>query len=375
MRLFDLDFEEGLLNAEKVDAKYKPVFDKYGPKERAALARYFLPHKSRKEVLSVTRPRLIKWYCPFADQKQFPTGHRYCINVYTGCSHQCSYCYAQGYEPDQAKCKQDYKKKLLKDLADLRDFDLPPAPLHMSNSTDPLQPLEQQQRLTLYTLQQLQKYRRYFSTIVIITKNPVILTEPEYLRALKPLASVEADHPGKKLFCDSSPPLRIEASLAFCDEDSAAFYDPGAPTVSQRMAAIATLRRNDIPVVMRIDPLLPRDPLPGGKSLADFQLPNAQSLDGLEKLAAFAADNKILHIVYSVAKVVSPRYKPLGEEMQNIKKVYEHLANGEKLIFRGGSWRLPNDIAQEQIIEPFKNICHSYNLKTCYCKQNLLATP
>jgi len=68
--------------------------------------------------------------------------------------------------------------------------------------------------------------------------------------------------------------------------------------------------------VLRIDPLVPRDPLPRGKLLADFHLPDAQSLPALEKLVRFAAENGVLHIVYSVAKIVAPRYKSIPEAIQ-----------------------------------------------------------
>ncbi len=376
MRLFDIDIEEGLEIAERVNAKYKPVFDKFSPEQRAALAWYFLPHKSNKQVVGVTRPRVVKWFCPFADQKEFPSGHRYCINVYAGCSHGCKYCYAQSYEPNQARCKDNFKKKLLKDLAEIEEFNLPPAPLHMSNSTDAFQPLELRQKLALYALQQLQRYRRYFTSITILTKNPAMLAEPEYLKALKLLGTLPADHRRKELFDNKAiPALRVEVSLAFWDQDSAEFYDPGAPAIAQRTAAIKTLRQNDIPVVLRIDPLLPRNPLPGGKFLSDFQLPDAQSLSSLEKLVRFAAENSVLHIVYSVAKIVAPRYKPVPEAIQQLKGVYEYLARPDKLVFRGGSWRLPEIIAQKHIVKPFLEICDRFGMKAYFCKQNLLLTP
>ena len=376
MGLFDINIKDGLELVERVNTKYKPAFDKFVPEQQAALAWYFLPHKSKKQTLDVTRPRVVKWFCPFADQKDFPSGHRYCINVYAGCSHGCKYCYAQSYEPNQAKCKDNFKKKLLKDLAEIKDFNLPPAPLHLSNSTDAFQPLELQQRLALYTMQRLQHYRRYFTSITILTKNPAVLVEPQYLKALKSLASLPADHQRKELFNSKAiPALRVEISLAFWNENSAEFYDPGAPPVAQRVAAIKTLRQNDIPVVLRIDPLLPRNPLPGGKFLADFQLPDAQSLYALEKLVKFAAELKILHIVYSVAKIVAPRYKPIPKAIQQLKQVYEYVAKPDKLIFRGGSWRLPETIAQKYIVKPFSKICDNYNMRACFCKQNLLSTP
>ena len=361
MKLFSADIEEGLHLADKVNAKYKPVFDKLLPNRRAALAWYFLPHKSKKETLNVTRPKIIKWYCPFADQKDFPTGHRYCINVYTGCSHQCHYCYAQGYEPDLPNCKANYHKHLLKDLNDIQEYNLPPAPVHISNSTDPLQPLELNCQHTLYTLQQLIRYRKYFTTITILTKNPAILAAPEYTQALRSLITPKLQ-------------LRIEVSLAFNKQSDVDFYEPGSPSIKQRKQAIIELRKNNIPVVLRIDPLLPRNPLGKGKLLEDFGLPNAQSLDDLNSLVTFAADNGIMHIVYSVAKIIQPRFKPVPISIAKLKQTYEHITSPNKLIFKGGSWRLPNNIAQPQIIDPFLNICKSKNINPIYCKQNLLST-
>ncbi len=376
MQLFGNDIEGGLELYKRLNPKYVPAFEKFPPEDKAALALYFLPHSSKKDVLGVTRPRMVKWYCPFADQKGFPSGHRYCINVYTGCSHNCRYCYAQGYEPDEAKCKDSYKKKLLKDLSEIEDFNLPAAPLHLSNSTDPLQSLELKQRLTLYTLEQVVRYRKYFTTVTILTKNPTILTEPAYLDILSLITKLPESHSCKEMFISKSlPALRIEVSVAFQDESNASFYDPGAPNIASRLSAIKTLRENGIPVVLRIDPLLPHNPLPNGKSLEDFQLPDAQSLSDLESLVSFAKEHQLLHIVYSVAKVVMPRYKPMLESMGRLKQVYEHIANGEKLIFRGGSWRLPDKLAQVHITKPFVEICNSYGMNAYYRKQNLLKTP
>ena len=174
MELLGLDIEGGLDLADKVDQKYRPAFDAFGDQDRAALAWYFLPHRSQKNSIGVTRPRILKWYCPFAKQSDFHTGHRYCINVYVGCSYKCDYCYAAGYEPDKPHGKKDFERGLLRDLDDLENYDLPPAPVHLSNSVDPFQPLEKKFGQTLFSLQQLLRYRHRFTSVVLLTKNPAM---------------------------------------------------------------------------------------------------------------------------------------------------------------------------------------------------------
>lgn len=162
--------DKGLSLAERVHPKYRPVFERLSEADRAAVALYFLPHLSKKDVLKVTRPRIVKWYCPFADQREFPSGHRYCINVYTGCQHHCQYCYVAGYSAAEPNCKNQFRHDLCKDLEALDAYDVPPAPVHLSNSTDPLQPLEQQHRHVLFVLKKLAEHRNRFTTVTLLTR-------------------------------------------------------------------------------------------------------------------------------------------------------------------------------------------------------------
>ena len=172
----------------RIDAAYRPVWEGRTPEEQRALGLYFLPRRSAKPTLAPTRPRVIKWYCPFAAQSAFATGHRYCINVYTGCAHRCLYCYAAGYEPEHAAGKRDYARLLAKDLMDLERLDVPPAPVHLSNSTDPFQPIEEQLGHTQQTLEGLLAHRDRFTTVTVLTKNPALAASPDYVRLLKALS-------------------------------------------------------------------------------------------------------------------------------------------------------------------------------------------
>ncbi|HUT09600.1 MAG TPA: hypothetical protein VMY42_03820 [Thermoguttaceae bacterium] len=370
------DVERGLSLAERVHPKYRPVFEKLSETDRAAVALYFLPHGSKKDVLEVTRPRVVKWYCPFADQREFPSGHRYSINVYTGCEHQCQYCYVNGYSAREPGCKSRFRQDLCKDLEALETFDVPPAPVHLSNSTDALQPLEQEHRHTRFTLQKLAEHRNRFTTVTLLTKNPAALTDDRYIEVLHRLNELPADHPRRHWFVENGfSPLRLEVSLAFFDDQHRRLFDPMAPSVESRMEAIRFLRKQGLPVFLRIDPLFPRDPLGGGKTMADFGLADVQSTSDLESLVRFGREVGVQGVVYSVAKITRPQQGGLSPVMEQMKQIYQHISGGQPLMFRGGSWRLPEGVAQEQIVGPFLDLCARYSIPAKLCKANLIATP
>lgn len=368
--------DQGLALASRVNPKYQPVFERLPERERAAVALYFLPHASAKAVLEVTRPRVVKWYCPFADQREFPSGHRYSINVYSGCEHDCQYCYATGYVASAPNCKRDFRGDLLKDLQALETFDLPPAPVHLSNSTDPLQALEQQHRHTLFALQKLAEHRRRFTSVTLLTKNPAALTDERYVSILRQLSELPRDHPRRAWFdAHACPALRIECSLAFANDAPRRLLDPRAPSVTSRMDALRRLREEGLPVFLRIDPLFPRNTLSSGMTLADFELPDLQPLRDLESLLQFAGELRVGHIVYSVAKITRPKCGALPPVMERMKRVYQHLSARQPLRFHGGSWRLPEAVAEDCVVAPFLELCRRHAIMAKACKANLITTP
>lgn len=370
------DTATGLSLAERLHPKYRPAFDKLSERERAAVALYFLPHGSEKDVLEVTRPRVIKWYCPFADQREFPSGHRYCINVYIGCEHQCEYCYATGYIAAEPNCKNRFRQDLCKDLEAMEVCNVPPAPVHLSNSTDPLQPLEREHRHTLFVLEKLAEHRNRFTTVTLLTKNPAMLMDDRYAHALHRLNELPLDHPRRPWFdAQRCPPLRVECSLAFLNDEHRWLLDPAAPSIESRTEALRFLRKEGLPVFLRIDPLFPRDPLGGGKAMADFGLPDVQSLRDLEGLVTLGRELAAPHIIYSVAKITRRKQGDLPPVMERMKQVYQHLSAGQPLVFHGGSWRLPESVAAAFVLRPFLDLCHRHSIPAKPCKANLITTP
>lgn len=355
MKLFQDDMKPGLELAARVDPKYAPVWQGRPASEQAALARYFLPHRSAKDVVGVTRPRVVKWYCPFADQRHFPSGHRYCINVYTGCSHGCVYCYAAGYLAMDANPKADFRRQLLRDFADLDAFDVPPAPIHLANSTDAFQgAMEETHGDTLFTLQQLASHRRRFTTITLLTKNPRLLTRDEYIDVLRELHQPAA-------------PLVLEVSLAFWRESIAKAYDPGAPSIRQRRTAIGKLRQAGLPVVIRVSPTYPIGIDPPGQACP-------QTAEDMDQLAAFAAEVGAVKLVHTPAKIVRPKFGRLHPLMESMLGLYRRLSRPGQPDFKGGSWRLPHPVAERCVVQPLREICARRDVPLDFCMAHLLAT-
>jgi DNA repair photolyase len=163
--------------------------------------------------------------------------------------------------------------------------------------------------------------------------------------------------------------------LAFFNDDHRRLLDPAAPSIESRMEALRFLRHENLPIFLRIDPLFPRDPLSGGKAMADFGLPDVQSMHDLEGLVSFGREVAAGHIIYSVAKITRPKQGALPPVMERMKRVYGHLSSGKPLTFHGGSWRLPESAANEHVIRPFLELCGRYAIPVKPCKTNLITTP
>ena len=307
MELFPANIDEGLALARQIGKGSTHCLARQDAARAGCPGHVFLAARVAEAVLCPTRPRVIKWYCPFASQQHFPSGHRYCINLYTGCSHACEYCYAAAYEPAAPGVKRDFIRSLERDLADLECFEVPPVPVHLSNSTDPFQPLEKTAGHTRLALQRILEHRGRFTSVVVLTKNPRLAVELDCIDLFLKLDSPQAG-------------FLIEVSLAFWREEARQAYDPGAPGVQDRIESIRCLRQAGVPVVLRIDPVFPRFDL-ANKAKAtttyrDFDLPQPQTLKDLEHLVAFGKEAGVRHVVYSAAKIVQPRMRPLSSMMQ-----------------------------------------------------------
>ena len=350
---------------QNVESKYKPIFDRgnYSSEEKRAIYRYLFSQRPKKLPPSL-KSRLVNLYDPLADRsKRFPDVFRFCLNVYVGCEHGCKYCYVNGYSKESVGNayheKSEFEKKLTKDINEIKRFKVPIAPLHLSNSTDICQEeLETNFRHTLFALNTIANNRDIFSSVVLLTKNPKILCEREYLSILK--------NPSMK-------PVVVQITCAYWNDDTRKFYEPDAPSIQSRLDALQILSENNVEIQMRIDPLLPSsriiDKIRGHKPLKHYSLPEAQSSDDLVSLIRFAKEAAVKSIIGKPLKI------PVSNKAKQAKELWGELyadsfPNAKRKV-KGGSWRLPEEY-QKEMISTVTEICEKEGMVFKYCKHDLL---
>ena len=103
-------------------------------------------------------------------------------------------------------------------------------------------------------------------------------------------------------------------------------------------------------------------------------VPNLRTM-GLHRQVRPIEHTLSARLTYSIAKITRPRDGSLPPVMENMKQVYEYLSSGQSLIFRGGSWRLPVDLAAQLVAKPFLALCRQHAIEAKTCKANLISTP
>lgn len=165
-------------------------------------------------------------------------------DLYRGCSGACAYCSLNGLRTgikgggevsaNSVKYIEKFfyhaKASMEKALIDQR------CPIQVGVSADPLQPIEKRQRVMLRVLKIMQD-REY--PIVITSKFPNQLTEPEYLRVLDGL------------------PCVVQCSISSADGGLLRRLEPGAPSLSERLDALRTLHDAGVNIQLRLWPFAP----------------------------------------------------------------------------------------------------------------------
>jgi DNA repair photolyase len=246
------------------------------------------------------------------------------FNPYTGCDHQCLYCYASSYIPKFSECqpKKDLINRLAKEAAKLKG-----ETISISNSSDPYPQKEVTQNLTRRCLDVLAICN---CRIQIVTKSDLVTRDSDILAKL---------------------PATVTLTITTENEILAEILEPSAPTPSRRLRAAQDLINSGIPVSVRIDPIIP----------------NVN--DRPQKLIKTLADIGIKHITCSTYKAKPDNWNRLSNAlpkiMDQLKQLY--FEEGERI---GGSAFLTRDY-RYKILKNVRNTALQQGLKFGVCREGL----
>ena len=246
------------------------------------------------------------------------------FNPYTGCDHACIYCYASSYIPKFSQCrpKKDLLNRLEREARNLKG-----EVVSMANSSDPYPRMEAASGLTRNCLTILSKCE---CRIQITTKSNIVTRDVDILSRI---------------------PCTVALTITTDDDGVARLIEPNAPSSSERLKAIEKLAEKDIPVVARLDPVIP--------------FVN----DHPERLIAVLASMGVKHLTTSTYKAKSNNWNRLVKVMPKIAEKLKPLyfeqgerAGGYTLLHRG--WRF-------KLLKFIRGLAIENGMKFGVCRENL----
>jgi DNA repair photolyase len=176
--------------------------------------------------------------CKNALVKSRISGVDYCLNPYTGCEHNCAYCYAifmkrfTDHSEEWGRfvdVKVNFLERLEREVKKAK-----PGTVMLSSVTDAYQPLEEKYQLTRGALEILS---RYDFSVHIQTKSDLVLRDIDLLKKLK------------------EP--EVGFTITCLDSEVQNKFEPAASPVEKRFEALKKLNQEEINTFIFFGPVLP----------------------------------------------------------------------------------------------------------------------
>jgi len=254
------------------------------------------------------------------------------INVYRGCEHGCSYCYARNtHEYLGFSAGLDFESKIMvkENAPELlrRELSSPkwkPQMLAMSGVTDCYQPVERRLQLTRRCLAVLAEFR---NPVCIITKNHLVTRDIDLLRELAAHNAVV-----------------VNLSINSLDSELARKLEPRAACPKMRMAAVEALAKADVPVGVLVAPIIP--------ALNDHEIPSV--LAAVKAAGGRWAGMEIVRLPLTVAPIfLRWLEKNFPEKKDKVLNRIRAIRSGKLNDARFGSRMRGEGIFAEQIYQIF----------------------
>jgi DNA repair photolyase len=216
-----------------------------------------------------------------AYNKSPDVGFETSINVFRGCEHGCSYCFARPFHEYLGhSAGLDFETKIFVKLRapillrnELSAKNWAPQVIVMSGVTDCYQPAERHFRLTRQCLEVLNEFK---NPVAIITKNALVTRDVDLLANL---AAVNA--------------ASVTVSVTTLNRDLSRKMEPRASLPDHRLNAIRQLSAAGIPVGVMAAPMIP--------GLTDHELPSI--LEAAREAGATRAGYVLLRLPHGVKDV------------------------------------------------------------------------
>jgi len=268
----------------------------------------------------------MKVYAAFRWGKDLPCSLRFVVIPYLGCHYKCKYCYAW-FKHGQPTPKTKFRESLIHDIKRAKEFGLNHLVVMVSSSTDCLQPIENEQKDTLFALNELVKNG---FTILIMTRNPKKLLEDEYFQIIK------------------SPKVNIDVTIASLHEnDPRSIFYGQVPPFSETIAAIKELSARGKSVRIKVEPIVP--------SVNGVQGQTREELDEMVRIFKDAGVKMIISKSMRLNEDVPP--------LVHSKFIDYYKENGSE---QGITLTLSKEIRRD-ILTPLMEICKKYDMPISTC--------
>jgi DNA repair photolyase len=192
------------------------------------------------------RPEYAEEACRTALSRVSGMPFRWSLNPYTGCAHQCTFCYVRGFERRAGRPSDDrygarirVKTNLVEVLRrELARKSWQREEVAFGTATDPYQPAEGRYRLTRGAIAALAEARTPFG---LITRGPLIVRDLDVLQQAS--AAVEG--------------VTVNISIPTLDDDVWRTTEPGTAHPRQRLRALRVLADAGIRAGVGMAPILP----------------------------------------------------------------------------------------------------------------------
>lgn len=238
---------------------------------------------------------------------------KFSFSPYTGCSHACIYCYISSYIPNPFKprIKKDVYKRLRKEIGKVDTY------ISMANSSDPYPPEERYNRITRGCLEIIKDHD---VKLLIITKSDLVVRDIDILKCMR---------------------VAISITITTLDDEKAKVIEPKAPAPSRRLEALERLKGEDIPCVVRLDPIIP-----------GFNDNEIESI----------VDNISSYADHVVASTIKPRVDSFGR----LKKVVDFCRY--RFLKIGNAFYLPEEL-RFSLLKRVEDACSKYNISFATCRE------